>query len=152
MISIPYNRDTHSKRETYKMRTPDMKARQNFLVAVKSEYADELVAQKKENPNKYKENIWAEFELSNLAQDDPSTCWELILEILRRDQTPGVLQGLAAGALEDLLGTHGSEFIDEVENQAQTNKHFKQLLGGVWQNEIADDVWGRVESVSGKKW
>jgi hypothetical protein len=106
----------------------------------------------REDSAEYKENMWAEFELSNLAQDDPETCWELILEILRRDQTPKVIQGLAAGALEDLLGAHGPEFIGRVEERAQADKHFQHLLGGVWQNEMTEEIWKRVQSVSGERW
>lgn len=105
-----------------------------------------------EDSAEYKENMWAEFELSKLAQDDPEMCWELILEILQRDQAPKVLQGLAAGALEDLLGTHGPEFIDRVEERAQVDKRFQHLLGGVWQNEITEDIWKRLQSVSGERW
>jgi uncharacterized protein DUF6869 len=105
-----------------------------------------------EDSAEYKENIWAEFELSKLAQDDPETCWQLILEILQRDQSPKVLQGLAAGALEDLLGSHGPEFIDRVEERAQVDKPFQRLLGGVWQNEIPENIWKRVQAVSGNRW
>jgi hypothetical protein len=100
----------------------------------------------------YKDNFWAETTLSNLAQDDPSSCWKLILKILSRDQHPKVLQGLAAGALEDLLSAHGEEFIELVEERALSDSKFRYLLGGVWQNEMSDEVWRRVQAAAGTKW
>ncbi len=65
----------------------------------------------------YEEHAWAFGKLYDLIQDDPESSWAIILEILRREQHPRVLEGLAAGPLEDVLSTRGPKLIDRVENR-----------------------------------
>ena len=96
--------------------------------------------------------FWAYEELDDICRNDPDLCWELILEILRIDQSDRVVGNLAAGPLEDLLVRHGAKMIDRVESQARKDRRFKNLLGGVWKNAMSDDVWSRVKAVSGAKW
>ena len=96
----------------------------------------------------YERNLWAAEKLWEFSQDNPELCWELILEILHREPSDKVLGSLAAGPLEDLLVTHGSEFIEKVERQASQDKRFRGLLSGVWKNEMSDDVWDRVQAVA----
>lgn len=101
----------------------------------------------------YARNLWAEFELSRYSHDDPERCWTLLLQILERAGTDAkVLQGLSAGALEDLLSEHGTEFIDRIEQEAVRNSAFRVLLGGVWRNEIPNDVWRRVQALVAQHW
>lgn len=95
---------------------------------------------------------WAWEELNDICRSDPDLCWELILEILRADQSDRVLANLAAGPLEDLLVRHGSKVINRVESEARKDRQFKHLLGGVWKNAMSDEVWNRVQAVSGMKW
>jgi hypothetical protein len=59
---------------------------------------------------------------------------------------------LAAGPLEDLLAHHGELWIDRVEAQAQADPKFNYLLGGVWQNQMTEDVWQRVQAVRRDVW
>ena len=96
--------------------------------------------------------FWAEIELSRLAREDPGRCWKLMLEILQRDQSSRVVESLSSGALEEFLGEHGDEFIETVEKQAQRDSVFAHLLGGVWQGEMSEDIWARVQRAATKKW
>ncbi len=123
----------------------------------KEEYQDLIdtwIAHHKEgDPNKVNEStFWAWEELDDISRHDPDLCWELILEILRTDQSDRVVGNLAAGPLEDLLVRHGPKMIDRVESQARKDLQFRNLLGGVWKNAISDEVWNRVQAVSGAKW
>ena len=96
--------------------------------------------------------LWAEHTLWQLTEDDPERAWQLILTILQEDSSDIILQNLSAGPLEDLLSAHGDRFIDRVEQEAEHNKRFQTLLGGVWQNEISNAVWQRVQAVAGAPW
>ncbi len=61
--------------------------------------------------------------------------------MLARDPNPKVIELLATGPLEDLLVDHGLTVIDEIENEAKTNRRVAVLLGGVWQSEMDDRVF-----------
>jgi uncharacterized protein DUF6869 len=96
--------------------------------------------------------FWAEIELSRLAREEPGRCWKLMLEILKRDQSSHVIESLSSGALEEFLAEHGEEFIDTVEKHAQRDSVFAHLLGGVWQGEMNDDIWARVQRAASQRW
>jgi hypothetical protein len=81
----------------------------------------------------------------------PEDCWFTILEILSRNPPQEVIGVLAAGALEDLIDSHGPEFIERIEAESRCNKAFRRLLGGVWQSSTPE-VWARVEKARGKAW
>ena len=63
------------------------------------------------------------------------------------DQSTETMQNLSAGEVEDLLGRHGSEMISLVEAEAQRDPSFAKLLGGVWKNNMTDEVWSRLQAV-----
>lgn len=96
--------------------------------------------------------FWVYEKLDELCWKSPDMAWTLILEILKTDQSHAVVANLAAGPVEDLLAQHGLEFIDKVEAQAKNDPLFKHLLGGVWQNDMPDEIWNRVEAAAGEKW
>ena len=61
-----------------------------------------------------------------------------------------LLACLAAGPLEDLLNWHGETMIGAVEAEAEQNEKFRALLRGVWNNEMTDSVWARVQALTGE--
>jgi len=87
-------------------------------------------------------------ELDRLAHDQPDLAWDLMLQILARDQSDYVVGMLAAGPLEDLIHYHGPTFVDRVESQARADATFKRVLQGVWESSTPD-IWARVERVRG---
>jgi hypothetical protein len=96
--------------------------------------------------------FWSEVELSKLAREDPDSAWHLIREILKRDQSAAVVGSLSSGVLEELLSEHGDEIIDLIEKEAETNPIFAHLLGGVWQGDMSDDIWLRVQRAASARW
>ncbi|WP_315759680.1 MULTISPECIES: DUF6869 domain-containing protein [unclassified Bradyrhizobium] len=94
-------------------------------------------------------NFWAYEKLENLRRKSPDECWELIHAIRQADASDTILANLAAGPVEDMLVDHGHRYIDEVERLARTDAQFRKMLGAVLKNDIADDVWSRVQRVAG---
>jgi hypothetical protein len=94
------------------------------------------------------ENSWADTEPWEEAQRDPERAWECILFAVTDSRFSADHLGLlAAGALEELLSSHGQDFIERVELQAKTNPRFAWMLGGVWQLQMSAEIWQRVQSV-----
>jgi hypothetical protein len=90
-----------------------------------------------------------------MSERSPEQKLQAILNGLRNtkhDPTHATFQNLAAGPLEDLLGSHGAELIEQVEVEARRNPSFNLLLGGVWQNEISNEVWARIQAARLKVW
>jgi hypothetical protein len=97
----------------------------------------------------YTDNFWAFTTLSDMCESSPERCWKLIQEIRKSDGSDIILANLASGPLEELLVQHGQKFIDAVEKLAGDDEQFRKLLGAVWQNDIAEDVWVRIKRVAG---
>jgi len=55
---------------------------------------------------------------------------------------------LAAGPLEDLLSIDGEQFIERCEDLARRDRRMAWLLGGVWQFEMTDEIWNRVQTAA----
>jgi len=91
--------------------------------------------------------FWAFEELDELCSSSPEDAWEVILGVLARIPSDRALGNLAAGPLEDLLARHGSLIIERVEREARRNPAVANLLGGVWQNTMPDNIWARVGAV-----
>ena len=99
-----------------------------------------------------KQYFWAYNKLSELCDDEPEACWEVIQLIRSLDSSDVVHANLASGPLESLLATHGNDFIDRFELLAKTDQEFKKLLGAVWKNNINDSTWNRIQAIAGKTW
>jgi hypothetical protein len=83
----------------------------------------------------------------DLCQDKPEKAFQLVLEVLRRNHSNEILKVLAAGPLENILAKHGEAMIERVEAEAKSNPLFAKLLGGVWQNDMPEHIWNRVQKV-----
>ena len=94
----------------------------------------------------YNASAWAT-DTIDLRFDAPETLWLLILAVHRKDQSVKVQGPLSAGEVEDLLRMHGDNFIDRIEAEARTDPSFARLLGGVWQGQMSDQLWARLQAV-----
>lgn len=93
--------------------------------------------------------FWAFERFDDLCRNYPEEAWQVINLVRKLDASEIILANLAAGPVEDLLVTHGEEFIDRIEELAATDHEFRKLLGAVWKNKIADDIWARLKAVAG---
>lgn len=105
-----------------------------------------------EDSAEYKDNFWAYSRLSDLCDNEPEKCFEVIGMIRSIDGSDVILSNLAAGPLEDLLSKHGELFIDRIEKATETDIQLRKLLGAVWQNSISDSIWKRLQAVAGAAW
>lgn len=80
--------------------------------------------------------FWAYVELEKLCSADPKAALRLILAILASGPEVRVLENLAAGPLEDLLRRNGERILAEVQVAAASSPAFRELIGGVWTNNM----------------
>ena len=78
--------------------------------------------------------------------------WRFITAAYKRNLSDKVFSSLAAGPLEDLLVKQGPEFIERVEELARLDPDFNDLLGGVWRNNMSEEIWKRVEAARHRTW
>lgn len=83
----------------------------------------------------------------DLINNSPRVALDVILHILEIDQSPLIMSNLSAGPLEDFLVYNGEDYIQEIMLLAKQNPTFAKLLGGVWQNQMSDTIWSKVQSV-----
>ena len=77
----------------------------------------------------------------------PSLQWKFILKAVNYAESDDELSVIAAGPLEHLLGRHGLDFIDQVEELAEVNSKFSRLLCSVWKYTIKEEVWTRLQLI-----
>jgi len=87
-----------------------------------------------------------------LRRDHAEDLWDFVLLVLSKRPNDLVLGCLAAGPLEDLIAYDGQYFIDRIELLARQDPAFKDLLGGVWQNQTPEEIWQRVERCRVDTW
>ncbi|MFL6586669.1 MAG: DUF6869 domain-containing protein [Luteimonas sp.] len=106
------------------------------------------LASQSSDPETKEENNWAVMGPSDEARDNPERAWECLLFAVADNRFSDENLGLlAAGVLEDLLSFHGHDFIERIEHQAKINPKFAWMLGGVWQFQMSDEIWQRVQSI-----
>jgi hypothetical protein len=59
---------------------------------------------------------------------------------------------LGVGKLEDLLAHHAPDFIERVEQLAASDAKFAKILGAVWQRDMTEDIWQRIEKARSWLW
>ncbi|WP_144436651.1 DUF6869 domain-containing protein [Lysobacter antibioticus] len=75
---------------------------------------------------------------------------EFVNKVLERRSTEEVMDNLAAGPVETML-FHGREVaLDLIVEEARRNRLFKQMLGGVWQNNLSDELWEKFLQARGE--
>jgi hypothetical protein len=89
-------------------------------------------------------------ELTLLAQDEPERAWRVVLAAIAANPPEDVLGLVGAVPLEDLMQSHGANFIDRVEAEAASNDKFRHLLNGIYRGDIDDATWQRIVRISGR--
>jgi len=113
----------------------------SHMAALAAAWIADWVSSKSPEPGDARDRVW------ELCQDEPDSALQFVLEVLRRDHSDKILEVLSAGPLEDILAKHGERMIEQVETEARSNPLFARLLGSVWQNEMSDPDWRRVQAV-----
>ena len=101
----------------------------------------------------HESNWWAVSQVLDWALErQGEQLWRFILATYKRDLSDKAFGILAAGPLEDLLAKQGPEFIERVEELARKDPKFNELLGGVWQNTMSEEIWQRVQAARLEVW
>jgi hypothetical protein len=99
-----------------------------------AEFADE-------DAESERNGFWAWDTVDSLVHKQPEQAWLLIVRLVELSNDDRMLATVAAGPLEDLLGSHPYEFIDRLERQSRTDAKFRRCVSGVWGwSSIPEDV------------
>jgi hypothetical protein len=100
------------------------------------------------NSKAQEETAWATTEELDLLFDGKSEeLWQVILKIHERDQSIAIRQVLSAGPIENLLSRFGELYIERIEEKARQDPAFAKVLGGVWKDQMSDEIWSRLQAV-----
>ena len=100
-----------------------------------------------------KEKVWWAFdEMYDVVRKQPERAWLIICSAAARPLSAEEKCYFAAGPVEDFLVYHGVDYIEKVEQEAISSNGFNDLLGGVWQNTIGDEIWSRIMKVRRNVW
>jgi hypothetical protein len=97
------------------------------------------------------EHSWALAEMLWLSENDPEKSWVSIVGAMKNPRCIPHLGDIAAGPLEDLLSHHGPAIIDRVEQEADHDPLFADLLKGTWQSLMSTEIWERVQAARDRK-
>ena len=94
---------------------------------------------------------WAAEEVRNIIEGAAGEAWPLILKLVEFvPYDEEVFSFLAAGPVEDFLALHGDQCFAQVEQLTMSCPRFKDLLCGVLQNDMSDELWSKVQSIRGR--
>lgn len=79
----------------------------------------------------------------------PERQWQFILAAVAH-ASGDELGHIAAGPIEHLLGKHGEQYIEKVEQHAEADPKFARMLTDVWKYMMTDEVWARVEALKAR--
>ncbi|WP_423221938.1 DUF6869 domain-containing protein [Ideonella margarita] len=100
-----------------------------------------------QNHGRHNDDLIGFDEFDWVVRKHPEHAWQSIVATVSDPRAEPFLGVLAAGPMEDLLGYHGPSFIERVEVEARRNPQFAWMLGGVWQCQMSDEIWARVQKV-----
>jgi hypothetical protein len=109
------------------------------------------LAQHPAPPRSRDEDMWAFEAIYDLIIGRPDLVLRFVDAVMDAGPSPLQEGALAAGPLEDLLGSHGEAMIDDIELKARREPRFRRLLTGVWQNAMSDAIWERVQVAANLK-
>ena len=80
-----------------------------------------------------------------LARNQPELAWHVITRAvdLVSKEDAGLI---GAGALENLLAWHSADFLPRAEALALTSQNFGEALDNVWQFDMPEEQWSRLEA------
>ena len=90
--------------------------------------------------------------LDGLCRKKLGDAWIVITEIFEgHSDKEIVMDNLAAGPLEDLLTYHGAEAINLIKKYCDIHNSFKDILSGVWRNNMDLSVWEELQGLMALK-
>ena len=94
----------------------------------------------------YDKHFWAGNCMDTIVAELPELGFKLIVFTLSHFNEPSEIAYLAAGPLENLVRSHGSQMIDQIEREAAGNARFRFLLSGIWGESSTDPaIWRRIQ-------
>ncbi|MCW5557111.1 MAG: hypothetical protein KIT22_04645 [Verrucomicrobiae bacterium] len=83
--------------------------------------------------------------LYSILHAEPDQALAVIFAAMQFTADWQILEGLAAGPLEDFLGVHGEAYVETFHTLALEHRRLREVLDGVWQGAMPKRVWHRIE-------
>ncbi len=90
---------------------------------------------------------WAVDAVMGLYGDDPARALDIVFLIARTCSDDWVLENLGAGPLEDLIDSDPT-LLDPIALEAASSPALRFALRCVWQRDMSEDTWGRLQRIS----
>ena len=111
-------------------------------------FARSWIAELRDSPTDADDDVGQSVVMMNFTAK-PEHQWQFILAAITH-ASDEELGHIAAGPVEHLLGKHGENYIEKVEQRAEADPKFARMLAGVWKYMMKDEVWARVEALKAK--
>lgn len=85
----------------------------------------------------------------NLLRVNPGAVIDLVIEVLKIETNPEMLSLLAAGLVEEVIS---EDTIERIEREAEANRRFRHLLGGVWYANRGAALKARLDAIVKGAW
>jgi len=79
----------------------------------------------------HQETFWACEKLADVLARSYDEAWPIVMELIEQAPSESVLFQVAAGPLEDILGSFADRHFDRVKELAAVNEKFRQCLLGI---------------------
>lgn len=93
-----------------------------------------------------------ERKIRNIIRNDPEKAWKMILKLIESASNEEILVKIGVGPLEDLLSYHSNELIEKVVLEIKNNEKFVITLQYVWQRNVTEEVWQRIQRAIQEQW
>jgi hypothetical protein len=110
------------------------------------DFAEAWLAELREKPSDSKSRVGQAVVSMNFSAASERQ-WDFILLAVSLAETEEELGHIAAGPIEHLLGWHGKDYIERVEEQAAIDPKFTRTMLGVWQYKMTEEIWSRVQAI-----
>lgn len=88
---------------------------------------------------------WAPETLSIAIENDADYSLQILDEIHKLVIKSEHVAIFAAGPLEEFLARQDIVVIEDIEKRAENDARFAHALGGVWRQDMGDEIWARIK-------
>jgi hypothetical protein len=98
--------------------------------------------------DEYEESFWSFMLFGGVIDKFPLEAYQMIKDVLLTNNTHAVVSATGMSLLVDLIGCHGGDIIDQLEQDVKVNSDLKNALEGIYNQGTSKEVWHRVKKLT----